>query len=113
LEQMFEQELTEARKGVEGVFDFSAIAAADYGLSMVQMALLFRPLDEDGKIEPLPHGEAAIEKYVNDRVADLQGLPYSIVLSVRFFFLLSLSGVSLMSALAATLEEQSNMPHSG
>jgi len=113
LEQMFEAELTEARKGVEGVFDYFSIAAADYGLSMVQMALLFRPIDEDGKIEPLPHGEAAIEKYVNERVAELQSLPYSIVLSVRFFFLLSLSGVSLMSALAATLEEQSNTPHSG
>jgi len=113
LEQMFEAELTEARKGADGVVDFSAIAAADYGLSMVQMALLFRPLDEDGKIEPLPHGEAAIEKYVNERVAELQSLPYSIVLSVRFFFLLSLSGVSLMSALEATLAAQSSTPHSG
>ena len=96
IEQMFEAELTEARKKE---FDFSAVAASDYGLTQVQMALLFRPVDKDGNIEPLPKGEQAIERYINERVTELEGLPYSVTLSVKTFFLSFLTVASLLWAL--------------
>lgn len=101
LEQMFETELTEARKKE---FDFSKIAAADYGLTQVQMALLLRPVDENGNIEPLPMGEKAIEHFANERVQELENLPMSVVLSVRAFFLSFLTVFSLVSAAMESLE---------
>lgn len=109
LEQMFEKELAEARKNE---FDFTAIAAADYGLSQVQMAILLRPV-VDGVIEPLPMGEQAIERYINDRVTDLESLPYSVILSVRAFFLSFLTACSVLSEMKKSLKETPNTPHTG
>jgi len=109
LEQMFEKELAEARKNE---FDFTAIAAADYGLSQVQLAILLRPV-VDGVIEPLPMGEQAIERYINDRVTELDNLPYSVILSVRAFFLSFLTAVSLLWATMETLKETSNTRPTG
>lgn len=110
LEQMFENELAEARKKE---FDFTKIAASDYGLTKFQMALLLRPIDEQGKIEPLPMGEQAIEQYINDRVTELEALPYSVILSVRFFFLSTLTALSVFWAAMDSPKEQSNTLHSG
>ncbi len=110
LEQMFEAELAEARKKE---FDFTKIAASDYGLTKFQMALLLRPIDENGGIEPLPMGEQAIERYINERVTELESLPYSVILSVRFFFLNTLTIVSVLSAVTESLKEPLSTPHSG
>jgi hypothetical protein len=109
LEQMFEKELAEARKKE---FDFTAIAAADYGLSQVQLAILLRPV-VDGVIEPLPMGEQAIERYINERVAELDNLPYSVILSVRAFFLSFLTAVSVLLEMTKSLRETLNTPHTG
>lgn len=110
LQDMFEAEITEARKKE---FDFTAIAASDYGLTKYQVALLLRPLDENGNIEPLPIGEQAIERYINNRVLELENLPYSVVLSVRFFFLSTLTALSVLWAATETLEAHSNTPRIG
>jgi len=107
---MFENELAEARKRE---FDFTKIAAADYGLTQVQMALLLRPIDEDGKIEPLPMGEQAIERYINERVKELEDLPYSAILSVRGFFLRALTALSVLWAATETLKVHSNTRPTG
>lgn len=103
LEQMFESELAEARKKE---FNFAQIAASDFGLTKFQVAILLRPIDDDGAIEPLPIGEQAIEQYINERVEELGELPYSVILSVRFFFLNTLTAVSVWSAVTENLQEQ-------
>lgn len=105
LQDMFEAELSEARKKE---FDFTKIAASDYGLTKYQVALLLRPIDENGLIEPLPMGEQAIEKYINERVEELENLPYSVILSVRFFFLTTLTVLSVLIAAEEILKEHSN-----
>jgi len=110
LQDMFEAELSEARKKE---FDFTKIAASDYGLTKYQVALLLRPLEENGLIEPLPMGEQAIEKYIEDRVKELENLPYSVILSVRFFFLSTLTALSVVWAVTETLEAHSNTPPTG
>lgn len=92
LEAMFEAEIAEARKKE---FDFTKIAAADYGLTQVQMAILLRPV-VDGVIEPLPMGEQAIERYINERVTELEALPMSVILTVRGFFLNFLTAASVL-----------------
>jgi hypothetical protein len=102
LEQVFQKELEEARKGE---FDFTKIAAIDYGLSQVQMAILLRPVCEDGNIEALPMGEKAIENYVNEREKELDNLPMSVVLSVRGFFLSFLTLASVIWTARETLKE--------
>jgi hypothetical protein len=102
LQDMFEAELSKAR---EKEFDFTAIAASDYGLTKYQVALLLRPLDENGRIEALPVGEQAIERYINERVLELENLPYSVILSVRFFFLSTLTALSVLESVKKSLEE--------
>lgn len=111
LEQMFEKELEAARKG--DVFNFGAIASSDFGLEMYQIALLLRPVDEDGVIESLPMGEVAVENYINERVTELEDLPMSVILSVRFFFQNTLTKVSAFNVLTERLSERLNTPHSG
>jgi hypothetical protein len=110
LEAMFSEELAEARKKE---FDFIQIAAADYGLTQVQTAILFRPIDENGNIEPLPMGEVAIERYINERLTELEELPYSVILSVRGFFLSFLTVVSALSSLTALSQGTRNTHHFG
>ena len=110
LQDMFEAELSKAR---EKEFDFTAIAASDYGLTKYQVALLLRPLDENGRIEALPIGEQAIERYINERVLELENLPYSVILSVRFFFLSTLTALSVLWAAKETLEAHLNTPPIG
>ena len=110
LEAMFSEELAEARKKE---FDFTKIAAADYGLTQVQTAILLRPIDEDGNIEPLPMGEVAIERYINERLTGLEELPYSVILSVRGFFLSFLTIASALNSLTALSQETQSTPRFG
>lgn len=110
LQDMFEAELSKAR---EKEFDFTVIAASDYGLTKYQVALLLRPLEENGLIEALPVGEQAIERYINERVSELENLPYSVILSVRFFFLSTLTALSVLWAATETLEAHLNTRHIG
>lgn len=109
LEQMFEKELAEARKNE---FDFTAIAAADYGLTQVQMAILLRPV-VDGVIEPLPMGEQAIERYINERVTELENIQYSVILTVRAFFLSFLTAVSVLLEMTKSLRGTVNTRPTG
>lgn len=111
LEQMFEKELETARKGE--IFDFGAIASSDFGLEMYQIALLLRPVNDEGLIEPLPMGEVAVETYINNRVKELEELPMSVILSVRFFFQNTLTKVSAFNVLTANLSERLSTPLSG
>jgi len=101
LEQMFEKEIAEARKNE---LNFSAIAAADFGLTHVQLAILLRPV-VDGLIEPLPMGEQAIERYINERVLELENLPMSVILTVRAFFLSFLGVYSVLLEMTRSLGE--------
>jgi len=64
-----------------------------------------RPIDEEGNIEPLPMGEKAIENFANERVQELEDLPMSVVLSVRFFLLNFLTVVSVSNVMMEALQE--------
>lgn len=111
IEENFEAQISLARKGE--AFDFAQIASADFGLSMCQVALLLRPVDESGKIEPLPFGESAIERYIGERASELEGLPYSVILTTRFFFQSTLNNVCAWETAKETLRARLNTPLSG